>query len=211
MKTRFAALAAAIGLIAGVATLGLASVSSSASAEEPGLPGMCEGRSDANGVLIAHGNGKPSEVPKYILNLYTDATGKPFGTLVLGQGEDRLQVDEWCRLWMHQPGDTPEGGGQCEGDDDGHDPDAEGAITGHAVGIGWQNGQQVLVRTDVRSNEEEGMFFRVRYRAMEQHHDGEDGHLDAAAHEEEEDCEGGGWTRVPDEHGWAPLKQLMVR
>jgi hypothetical protein len=210
MKTNIAALAAIIGLIAGVVTLGLASTSSSASAEGPELPGMCNGPSDANVVLIAHANGKPVEVPKYILNLYTDATGKPFGTLVLGQGKDRLQVTDWCRLWMHQPNDTPQGGGQCEGEDDGHDPDALGAITGHAVGIGWKNGQQVLVRTDVRSNEE-GMFFRVRYRAMGEHHDGDEGHVGAAAHEDEEDCEGGGWTRVPAEHGWAPLKQLMVR
>lgn len=208
MNTKIAALAAIAGLVAGVVTLGLASTSSSASAEGPELPGMCNGRSDANVVLIAHANGKPSEVPKYILNLYTDATGKPFGTLVLGQGKGRLEVTDWCRLWLHQPGTEPGGGGQCEGDA-GHDPDQD-MVNAHAVGIGWQNGQKLLVRTDVRSNEE-GMFFRVRYRAMEQHHEGDEGHLDAAAHEDEGDCEGGGWTRVPAEHGWAPLKQLKIR
>lgn len=208
MKTNIAALAAIIGLVAGVVTMGLASTRSTAFAEEPGLPGMCNGRHDANVVLIAHGNGKPSGVPKYILNLYTDSTGKPFGTLVLGQGKDRLEVTDWCRLWLHQPGGESEGGGQCEGDAD-HDPDQD-MVNAHAVGIAWYKGEQVLVRTDVR-NGEEGMVFRVRYRAMEQHHEGEDGHLDAAAHEEEGDCEGGGWTRIPAEHGWAPLKQLMVR
>ena len=204
MKTNIATLAAIIGLVAGVVTMGL-SARSTALAEEPGLPGMCNGRSDANVVLNAHANGKPSEVPKYILNLWTDASGHPFGVLVLGKGKDRLEVTDWCRLWLHQPGDTPEGGGQCEGDE-GHDPN-EDMVNAHAVGIGWKDGQKILVRTDVRSNED-GMFFRVRYRVMEQHHD-DDGHLDAAAHEDEEDCEGG-WTREPQE-GWHPLKQLKVR
>lgn len=111
-----------------------------------------------------------------------------------------LQVDEWCRLWHHRPGDTPQGGGQCE-DDEGHEP-GEGAINAHAVGIGRAGGKSVLVRTDVRQTEE-GMFFRVRYRDMGQHHE----ELLAAA--EDDGCDDDNWTRVPVE-GWAPLDQLRL-
>ncbi len=203
MKNTIATLVAIIAMVAGVVTAGFGLAGTSARAEGNPLPGMCNGRTEANVVLIAHANGingKPAGVPKYILNLYTDASGQPFGALVLGQGKARLQVDEWCRLWYHRPGDTPQGGGQCE-DDEGHEP-GEGAINAHAVGIGRAGGKSVLVRTDVRQTEE-GMFFRVRYRDMGQHHE----ELLAAA--EDDGCDDDNWTRVPVE-GWAPLDQLRL-
>jgi hypothetical protein len=65
-------------------------------------------------------------------------------------------------------------------------------------------GQQVLVRTDVRQSEGK-IFFRVRWRAMGEHH--EEGAIAAA--EEEGGCEDEGWIRIPVE-GWAPLDQLIV-
>ena len=205
MKTKIAALAAIAGLLAGVVTMGLASPGSTANAEGPARPGMCNGRTDASVVINAHANGQPSlEVPKYILNISSDAEKNLSGTLIVGKGTERVLVEDWCRLWLHQPGDVPGGGsGQCE-DGDAHDPNDEGAINAHAVGIGWHMGQQVLVRTDVRQSEGE-IFFRVRWRAMGEHH--EEGAIAAA--EEEGGCEDEGWTRIPAEE-WAALDQLIV-
>lgn len=199
MKTFIGTIAAALALAGGVVTMGLASNSSTALGEEAALPGMCNGRSDANVVLNAHANGQ-FRAPKYILNIATDASGQPMGTLVVGQGKDRLLVEEWCRLWMHVPGTEPGGGGQCE-DGEADDPNEPGAINAHAVGIGWFKGERVLVRVDVRRSDE-GMFFRVRFREIGQHHE-------EAALAEEDDCDEG-WTRIPEEE-WAPLAQLKVR
>ena len=204
MKTAISAIAAAIVLVSSIAIAGFASSGRSATAEEHALPGMCNGRNDANTVLIAHANGTAVEVPKFILNLYTGPSGPPEGVLILGKGSTRLKVEEWCRLWQHRPGDEPGGGGQCEEGDEGHDPNAEGAQTAHAVGIGWTAGVEVLVRVDVRSNEE-GMFFRVRYRPLAHEHE----EVAIAEHEDDGGCEGGEWTRVPVE-GWAPLDQMKL-
>jgi hypothetical protein len=165
--------------------------------EGPDLPGMCLGRSDPGMTLTAHANG----TPKYILNLETDATGDPTGVLILGRSKTRVYADDLCRFWQHMPGQEP-GGGMGE--------DAEeGATTAHAVGIGMlADGTRVLVRTDVRVNEE-GMFFRARYRVMGQHGDesvtaaADDGH-DDGGHEDDS------WTRIPTE-GWAPLNQFNLR
>ena len=72
------------------------------------------------------------------------------------------------------------------------------------MGIGTlADGTRVLVRTDVRENEE-GRFFRVRYRVMGQH----GGSTASAAVDEGHDDES--WTRVPAE-GWAPLNRLNLR
>jgi hypothetical protein len=186
MKTTIGAIVAIVGLVSGVVTTGL---SPPAVGEE--LPGMCNGRSDASIVITAHANGRPNAVPKYILNLATDAAGHSTGTLVLGRGPGRLVVDVWCRAWQHIPG-TPMGG-HCEGETEAE----EGATIAHAVGFGRVGGQQVFVRTDVRGVEE-GQFFRVRYRVQ-----GEE-----AGVTEDEGCDSG-WTKVPTE-GWAPLDQLRV-
>lgn len=183
-----AALAAVAGLMPGAAV---------AQAEE--LPGMCNGRSDAGVVLIAHANGRPGIAPKYILNVTTDETGLPTGTLVLDRGRSRLLVEDWCRVWRHLPG-QPTGG--CEDEAAG---DVEGAATAHAVGTGrLRDGRDVLVRTDVRRTDE-GSFFRVRYRLLgSQDHDAE---VVAA---EDGGCEDEAWTRIPAE-GWYPLDQMQLR
>jgi hypothetical protein len=185
-----------VGLAAAASTALLAAPAAVA-AGETGLPGMCTGRSDPSMTLNAHANGDP----KLILNLETDAAGAPDGVLVLGRGSGRVYVDDLCRFWQHLPGQVPGGEGHEDGGHEGEDID-EGATTAHAVGIGWlTDGTKVLVRADVRENDE-GRFFRARYREMGQH-GGE-----TAAVEEGHDDEM--WTRVPVE-GWAPLKQLNLR
>lgn len=202
MKAGIAALAAVIGLLVSIAAMGFSSPGSPALAQESGLPGMCNGRHDANVLINAHAN-RPD---KYILNLETDAAGNPTGVLILGKGKDRLYVDDWCRVWQHLPGQPyPD---TCEGE-----TPTEGAITAHAVGLTMKDGQQVLVRTDVRSTDE-GQFFRVRYRTLESH-EGEDDHEGGGGGGGHEDGEGGGcedetWTKVPAE-GWAPLNTMNVR
>jgi hypothetical protein len=189
MKTSIATFTAIVGLVASAVMLGLAPP-----AVGEALPGMCNGRSDANVVLTAHANGRPSSVPKYILNLSTDGVGHPNGTLILGRGDTRLIVEDWCRLWQHIPG-TPMGG-HCEGETG----SADGATIAHAVGFGsLRSGQDVFVRTDVRGVEE-GLSFRVRYRAQGS------GEMGAT---EGEGCDDGSWTKVPAE-GWALLDQLRV-
>jgi hypothetical protein len=64
MKTSIAALAAILGLIAGVVWMGPGSSASVALAEEHQLPGMCNGRTDANVVLNAHANGSTRGRPE---------------------------------------------------------------------------------------------------------------------------------------------------
>lgn len=203
MKRSMATFGAAVALVAGIAWA-TALQPADVAAEGPEIPGMCNGRTDPNVVLTAHANGRSNGVPKYILNLWTDSTGKPFGVLILGRGENRLIVEEWCRLWQHVPGQEPEGGsGQCEADDHEGEVEDEGATIAHAVGIGrLRDGTKVLVRTDVRGTEE-GMFFRVRYREMGAHHE------EVSTLAEDDGCEDDSWTRVPLE-GWAPLDQLRL-
>jgi|GEM_PF-2308251 len=203
MNTKVAAMAAIVALVGLPAAFGWAVQWGTVAAEGHQMPGMCNGRSDANVVLNAHANGsRAAGVPKYILNLSSDDAGQPWGALIVGQGKDRLYIDDWCRFWMHRPGGEPgHGGGQCE-DGEAHDPNEEGAINAHAVGTGWHNGKQVLVRTDLRRSDE-GVFFRVRYRDFGAHH--------GAVAAEHDGCEDdGGWTRIPAD-GWLPLSQLNVR
>lgn len=182
-----------VGLAAAASTTLLAAPAAVA-AGESGLPGMCSGRSDPGMTLNAHANAST----KLVLNLETDATGAPTGVLIVGQGSSRVYSDALCRFWQHVPGQVPEGGDH-EGEA-GEDVE-EGATTAHAVGIGYlTDGTKVLVRADVRENEE-GRFFRARYRVMGMHGESEGGEQ---THEDE------AWTTVPTE-GWAPLKQLNLR
>lgn len=173
-------------------------------AEGSKLPGMCNGRSDANVVLNAH-----AQEPKYILNISTDAIGVPYGVLILEKGATRLYADLFCRVWQHLPGQPT--GSECEGElPPGTDSSLEGAITAHAVGMGTlRDGTEVLVRTDVRETEE-GKFFRVRYRTMGSHDGHDSGPVLPSAHEDDVGCEDETWTRIPAE-GWAPLKLLNLR
>jgi hypothetical protein len=167
---------------------------STAAAEGDQLPGMCNGRSDANVVVNALARGDT----KYVLNALTDATGTPEGVLILGKDGTRFYVDQFCRVWQHLPGQEPGSGSGCSADV------PEGATIVHAVGLGQlDDGTRVLVRTDARETEE-GKFFRVRYRAMGGHEE------ELVALAEDDGCAGDDWVSVPDE-GWAPLNRLSVR
>lgn len=201
MKATTVTITALLGLILSVLALGFASPGMSASAEEhPGVP-MCNGRKDPNVVITAHANGRSAT--KYILNIRTDASGAPDGVLVLGRGNDRLIVEDWCRVWQHLPEQPyPE---QCE-----EGPPPEGAITAHAVGTAMSvTGERLLVRTDMRETGE-GRFFRVRYRELPGGEDHEPGEEPGHEPGEEDGCEDETWTRIPAE-GWAPLDQMRVR
>lgn len=180
-----------VALVGAAATAALLAPAAVAKGEEAGgLPGMCTGRSDPSTTVIAHANG----APKYVLNLETDAAGRPTGVLILGRSGDRVYVDDFCRLWQHLPGQ------EYGGHEDGHES-LEGATTAHAVGIGTlKDGTRVLVRTDVRETDE-GAFYRARYRPL----GASGGHEDdgATAHDDQ-------WTAVPSE-GWAPLDRMDLR
>jgi hypothetical protein len=185
------ALLAAALLLAAVCTIG-----SPVLAAEGTLPGMCNGRTDPNMVVVAVANGREHPT-KFILSLTTDAAGTPTGTLILGQGPLRIEVTQWCRLWLHVPGQAE--GGSCE-----HAAPDEDAVTAHAVGVGvLPDGQRITLRADVRETDE-GAVFRVRYRVPDEHHDEQ-----TALAEDHDECEGG-WVRIPIE-GWLPLQQLNVR
>lgn len=180
--------------LAATASLALLATTAPALGAEQGLPGMCMGRSDAGMVLNAHAYG----TPKYILNVETDAAGVPDGVLILSRGAERLRIDRFCRMWQHLPGQEP-GGGMGGG---GHEMPEEGATIAHVLGLGQStDGTGILVRTDVRTVEE-GSSFRVWYRPMGQHAQGED----LAAEEPHEEA----WVKYPAE-GWLPLDLLNLR
>jgi len=192
MKTRIGALVVAAALGTWVLLMAAALPFPEALAAE--ISGLCAGRTDPQLVVTAHANGRPNVVPKYILNVWTDASGKPMGSLVLEKGAERLHVTDWCRVWEHVPGQPP--GGDCEM------TYPEGAITAHAVGEGkFRDGRRVLVRTDVRKTSE-GMYFRVRYRSLGGH--------ETASTSVHDGCEDDGWAKVPAE-GWYPLDQMRAR
>jgi hypothetical protein len=168
-----------------------------ASGGPPPLPGMCNGRTDANILLFAFARPRAGVAPTYFLSLFTDGDGDPTGLLrVFGRGVADITVKDWCRLWLHIPGQAP--GGDCE-----EEPPDEGDLNAHAVGIGSANGEEVLVRTDVRRTEE-GTFFRVRFRSLEHEHE----EVTTSAHEDD-GCTDDSWTRIPAE-GWAPLDILKA-
>ena len=184
-----------------------------AGAQEHQMPGMCMGRTDPLMVLNAHTTGSRGSngVPKFILNLETGPGREVTGVLIVGQGEDRVHVDQLCRFWQHMPGQEPGEGHEGGGHGDGMGEVPEGATVAHAVGIGsLSDGVRVLVRADVRETDE-GRTFRVRYRAMGQH--GEDGHAEDSPAQEpgaDDGHDDEAWTRIPAE-GWFPLDQLRLR
>jgi hypothetical protein len=190
-------------LLAGAAAT---SASATIAAEAPDLPGMCNGRSDADVVLTAHTVGADAKRSrKLIVNLETDADGHPTGVLVSGSGTDRLEVVDWCRLWTHRPGDVPEGDGH-----DGDLPDDSATIV-HAVGtMVADDGSRVLVRFDARGTED-GDVYRVRYRTMGAHDDiPDDATHDDGTHDDSSHGDDGhesAWTFIPAQR-WAPLTQL---
>lgn len=191
---RFVALITAVIAIMFMAFLAATGSQMAGAAAQP-LPGMCNGRSDPNLVIIAHANGRPRDVPKFILNVATDATGKPTGSLILDRGRARITVSDFCRVWQHQPDQSP--GGDCE------TTYPTGAITAHAVGLTRLDGQTLLVRTDVRKMLDGSMLFRARYRTWS------GAEISAAA--DTGGCDETGWTWIPAEEAWSPLVQMSVR
>lgn len=198
MRTRMTFAALGVALAAAVVpALAARGSAPAAAAELPGA-GMCNGQKAPNLEVIAHARAS-GDIPKFILNVSTDANAVATGTLILGQGRDHIVVTDICRVWLHLPENTP----KCE------EPYPEGATTAHAVGLtARRDGTPLLVRADVRESEEEGTTFRVRYRALTGEHEAA-----PAAMGEEDGCEGEdeSWTWIPAEEEWAPLDQLMVR
>jgi len=192
-----------LGLCAVVAVCGLIAANA-ISAEDSPLPGMCKGRSDANLVVNIH-----AQDPKFILNLSTDTLGVPYGVLILEKGRERLYVDLFCRVWTHLPGQTT--GEECEGEPHPtQSSESHGSTVAHAVGMGaLHDGTPVLVRADARETEG-GKFFRVRYKTMQSHEGHGENLITPSAHEDHNEDEDEGWTRIPAE-GWAPLKLLKIR
>lgn len=194
-----------VALVVGTAVVVPVAVASPAPASEE-VPGMCTGRSDANVVLNALARASGA-APKFILNVSTDPTGEPTGTLILGKAGERVELTDLCRVWQHLP-DQPSDG-SCEMEY------PEGAVTAHAVGVGTRSGgQHVLVRADLRETSE-GRYFRVRYRDWPPggaHEDGDHGvgALPTLEQHEGEGCEDETWTRVPLEE-WLPLHQFKLR
>jgi hypothetical protein len=183
--------------LAAVATLAAAAVAALAATDGPAVAAdgqevpMCNGRSDPNLVVIAHAN--RGSKPKFVLNVATDASGAPTGTLILDRGPGHLAVTDWCRVWQHTPDSEPRCGM----------PYPEGATTAHAVGQAvLPDGTPIVVRADVRETDD-GTFYRLRYRPLGMH--------DEALADEGGGCEDESWTWVPSEDGWGVLDQLRVR
>jgi hypothetical protein len=157
------------------------------------VPGMCKGRTDPNIRIEASARGTIG----YLLNVWTDSSGRPRGALTLHQGGTWLRITQWCRLWQHNPGDEAEKG---------EEEIPEGATVAHVVGTGTlADGTPILVRTDLRSTGD-GNAFRVRYRPLGGHDEPHD-EVTVSAHDDEEEE---GWVRFPAE-GWAPLQRFNLR
>lgn len=217
MRNGIAALAAVIGLMASLA-FAVPWSRNLPTAEAQQLPGMCSGRTDANVNVKANGTsvqrggpGGPATVITYRLDISSDESGVPSGVLAIGPGPNRVLVTDFCRLWQHLPGQPV---GECGNEED------IGATNIHAVGIATlPDGTEVLIRTDLRENEE-GQFFRFRYRELGQHGDEEEGDGcgggdgcgdgGGTGHEGGGGCEDESWVRVPEE-GWLPLSHLNVQ
>ncbi len=190
LRSIFASLAAA-GILATVLTTSAPGV---ATAGVQATPEMCNAPSTPLLVINAHANGHQGTVPKFILNVQTDRSGRATGTMILGKGSGRLMVTDWCRVWQHDP-NQPSGG-------DSGEPYPAGAITAHALGLITTQSGTTLVRADVRAYADGTAVFRVRYRNWTST-DGQD--ATATGSEQE-----GGWTLVPAQ-GWFELDQFKLR
>ena len=191
MRKILMVLALTVTTLLAAVTAVVASAHPAGASEAAPLPGMCNGRSDPNLVVIAHANGPVS--PRFILNVNTDRSGHPSGSLMLGRGPGTLTASNWCRVWQHLPGSQPQG--DCE------TAYPVGAITAHAVGIGSFGGHAVVVRVDVRKYADGTMGYRLRYQPW---------NPSQGATTLEDSCNGE-WTWVPAEETWSPLTQFMVK
>ena len=185
-----------------------------AAEEGPTLPGMCNGRTDADMLMIARASGglDGAQDATLVLEVRTDAERTPTGSISFEHDGIRLLVDDICRVWGHQPGQEA---GTCSDASPAQGAtQPEGAAIAHAVGITTLDGAEMVVRVDVQGTEE-GRRFRVRWRPVETSHDAsavpsaQDSGGRGSGGGEDGGC-GGDWQRYPAD-GWATLDELDVR
>lgn len=143
--------------------------------------GPCGGASAPSQVLQAHVVGQKAKgTLKVVAHFESDSYGDVQGELILGQREQRIEVTNWCRIWI---------GGK----------NAEDSGVIHVLGTSVDTiGREIYVQVDVRSSE--GGRIRVRTRVLSQHT------ADIAAADEEEH---GGWKSLTGE-GWLTTTRLRV-
>jgi len=126
--------------------------------------------------------GQPShQTSKVILNLQSDVSGIPSGKLKFERGDVRLQVSQWCRMWVT---------------DDAH----EGSESLHVLGlISHRDGQMQLLRIDVKSRPTRAMRLRVKWL----HHVG---HSDSTLNSDEHS----GWSQMGG-HEWMSVTQFHMQ
>ena len=152
-------------------------------AESDESGGPCEGASAPSQKVQVHVVGKQSrQTMKVIGNFESDVDGKLIGGLIVGQGALKLEVTNWCRIWI------------------GEKMSSEPSSVTHILGIATQSdGQEIYVRVDMRADE--GGKVRVRTRATAGH--------DSHVGETEVDNEHGGWKSVTGE-GWLSVSRLRL-
>lgn len=145
--------------------------------------GPCEGASAPSHAIAAHVVGREAQrTIKVIAHFESDQNGQVMGELIVGQGAKRIEVTNWCRMWV---------GGKNTED--------SGVV--HVLGTSVDAlGRETYVQVDMRSSE--GGRVRVRTRAMSQH---DDDHHAVAAEEEH-----GGWKSLTGE-GWLSATQIRIR
>ncbi len=179
-----------------------------AAEEGPTLPGMCNGRTDADMLMTARASGglDDTQDATLVLEIRTDAERTPTGSISFEHDGFQLLVDDICRVWGHQSGQEA---GTCS-----DATPSEGATNAHAVGITTLDGAEMVVRVDVQGTEE-GRRLRVRWRPVETSHEAsetlsaQDSGGRGPGGGEDGGC-GGDWQRYPAD-GWATLDQLDVK
>lgn len=146
--------------------------------------GPCGGATAPSHVIAAHVVGREAQrTIKVIAHFESDQNGQVMGELIVGQGTKRIEVTNWCRMWV--------GGKNAEDN---------GVV--HVLGTSVDaHGGETYVQVDVRTSE--GGRVRVRTRAKSQH---DDDHQVASAEEEEH----GGWKSLTGE-GWLYVSRVRVR
>ena len=180
MNNKLRNLATAVVCVGGLV---IASISTS-QAMSISRGGPCGGASAPSHAITAHVVGREAQrTLKVIAHFDSDQNGKVIGELIVGQGVKRIEVTNWCRIWV---------GGK----------NAEDSGVIHVLGTSFDTiGRETYVQVDVRSSE--GGRMRVRTRAMSQH---DDEHQVAPSAEEEH----GGWKSLTGE-GWLTTTRLRVR
>lgn len=146
--------------------------------------GPCEGASAPSHAIAAHVVGREAQRSvKVIAHFESDSNRQVMGELIVGQGSKRIEVTNWCRMWV---------GGK----------NAEESDVVHVLGTSVDSlGREMYVQVDMRSSE--GGRIRVRTRAISQH---DDNHQMTSVVEDEH----GGWKSLTGE-GWLSLSRFRVR